>query len=161
MTTWLRMVITLVTVGGGFTGFVGTIQVLTGTPGGLRGAQGMLFLGFAALYAYLVVAGLLFVHNPRRLLPALIGVAIQLPFVSSPAVSYRCSSGFHATVGIVGSNLVAAFRLGSEIQFTLLQPQPWGVGVNLFALLLLILIVRERIRQAAPTTPAPWTPLAP
>ena len=151
MKTWLRMVIVLVTVGGGFTGFVVTTQFLSAATD--RPANLVLGAAFALGYGLVVAAGLLFVHNPRRLWPAVVAVAQQVPFVSSPLVRYRFTSGAHCTVGLVGGNIAAAFRLGSDFEFALLQPHPWGAGVNLFALALFVLLLRALPPATAPAPP--------
>ena len=159
MRTWLHSVIVILTVGGGFTGFVVITQFLPSLHQGPRGAaQVTIGVAFALLYVFVLLAGLLFVHNPRRTLPVIVAVALQVPVVSSPLVSYRFSAGAHATVWAVGGRIGAAVRLGSDFQFTILQPQPWGLGVNLFALVLMALILRARTRDHHHPTAAAVNP---
>jgi len=62
MPTWLRMVLVPASVGGGFTGFVVCTVALA--SGGLPPSSRLIAAAFAAPYASVVAAGLLFVHHP-------------------------------------------------------------------------------------------------
>ena len=156
MRTAVRLTMLVMTVGGGFTGFVMTAQLLSANFSSLRAADRAIAISFATQYSLVVCAGLLYAHDPRRLVPLAVAFALQVPFVSSPLLSYRFTAGAHATVGIVGLNLVAAARLGCDFQFTLAPPQPWGLGVNLLAVLFLALIVWLRRAAPEPVPPAAW-----
>jgi len=139
----LRLTIVTLTVGGGFTGIAVTLQ------GFLRGSHSvddssLLFLAFACLYAYVVVSGLLLVSDAGRMVPAIIALALQVPWVSSPLFAFRFSAGFHATVGILGRSPQFGFNLGSDWICSLAQNAPSGGGVNLFALAMLVLTLRAR-----------------
>ena len=154
MATWLRLTLVTMTVGGGFVGLVFTAQALT-NPGAMRPQALLLVAGFAGLYAFVLVAGLLFVHNPRRVLPVVVAVTAQLPWVSSPLLAYRFTAGAHVTVGMIAGRVVVTTRLGSDFQFNLLQPVPVGGGINLVALLLLAFLIRGQSRPVTPSAPPP------
>ena len=62
MPTWLRMVLVPASVGGGFTGFVVCTVALTSAA--LPPSSRLIAAAFAAPYAFVVAAGLLFVHHP-------------------------------------------------------------------------------------------------
>ena len=157
MATWLRLALVTMTVGGGYLGVAIALQALA-NPGALQAQQLWIVAGFGALYAFVLVAGLLFVQNPRRILPVVIAVTAQVPWVSSPLVTYRFTAGAHAAVGMIAGRFAASARLGSDFQFHLLQPMPIGCGVNLVAVLFLALLLRSQSRPAMPPTPPPPTP---
>jgi hypothetical protein len=153
MPTWLRMVLVTASVGGGFTGFVVTLTGL-GTP--LPASSRVILVAFAALYVFVVVAGLLFVHNPRRLVPLAVALGMQVPFVASPGVAYRFSAGAHVTVGVMigqpsGSvRLMGSGQLGSSFLFVMFQPRPLAAGINLVALALFAGVLWARSRRLLP-----------
>jgi hypothetical protein len=103
-------------------------------------------LAFLALYGWVTASGLIFTHNDRRIGPMLVAVALQIPWFSCPLFSYRFTSGFHLTAGVIGGRFNAGFNLGSDWQCSVLQGSPWGFGVNLFAILMLALLwTRPRV----------------
>jgi cytochrome b561 len=128
-------------VGGEFTGVAITLQLLCG-PQAQRPANFILISGFLALFTFVTVSGLLFVHNPRRTRPLVVATAIQVPWFSSPFVAYKFAAGFQVTVVFIGGRFNGGFQLGSDFQFNLLQQLPWGVGFNVFALVILVLLLR-------------------
>ncbi len=139
MKPWLRLTLITLTVGGGFTGFSVTMQQLF-KPQSQQPVYFALLVGFLALYAFVTASGLLFVQNPRQTGPLFIAIAMQVPWVSSPLFTYRFTSGFHVTIGVVGGSLGGGFNLGSDWQCNVFQKLPWGIGVNLFALVIMILL---------------------
>lgn len=146
MKPWLRLTLITVTVGGGFTGVTITAQALLGGQGGSL-ANYVLIFGFLALFAFVTVSGLVFVHNPERTGLMAVALALQVPWVSSPIFAYKLDAGFQLTVAYIGSNLTAGFRLGSDFQVGIFQQHPWGAGLNLFALALLALLLRVQQMQ--------------
>ena len=151
MTTWLRLTLITITIGGGFHGSVLTFQSLFDSLG-----QKPLILIikaiFLSLYAYVTISGLLFVNNPQRTRPLLAALAIQIPWISSPVIVYKFATALQAVLsigspekaGYFGLRLGSEFFLGSSWQFALLQENPWRIGINVFALLLFMLLWRSR-----------------
>lgn len=140
MNIWFRRALIVLTVGGGFLGAVATANVLftlKNTP-----ALGYVLLSlFIGLYIYGVFAGLRLSEDPSHYGHVLFFYALQVPFFSSPIVLYRFACGFHVTVAVVGFGIGWMFRLGSDWQMAILQPNSWGVGVNLFAAAILFALV--------------------
>jgi hypothetical protein len=132
MNIWFRRFLVILTVGGGFLGAVITANVVFS-------AKDMSVVGYAiltafiGLYVYGIFAGMRLSENPSRYGHVLAFFLLQVPFFSSPILVYRFACGFHATVGVVGFSLGGMFRLGSDWQMAILQPNSWGVGINLFA----------------------------
>ena len=142
MKTWLRLTLITMTVGGGFTGVALTLQTLLG----LLGRQPLNFVlgaGILALYVFVTVSGLLFVQNLRRTGPLVVSIALQVPWVSSPLIAYRFAAGFQVSAAFIGGRFNGGVRLGSDFQINVLQQLPWGAGANIFALIVLVLLVRS------------------
>src|SRR5690242_10285691 len=103
MKTWLRWILLTLTIGGGFTGLAVTLQatfqseidVFSGIIAGL----------VSLLYLFVIVSGLLFAENSKRIFPLIVAFAFQIPFISSPVFTYSFSAGFRVTTGIVGGKL--------------------------------------------------------
>jgi len=114
----------------------------------------LIMLVFLALYVFVTVSGLLVVHNPQKTGPLLVAVAMQVPMFSSPLIAYKFASGFQITLAIVDGRFKGAFLVGSDFQFNLFQRLRLGIGVNAFALLMLILLTRSMM-VSHPTIASP------
>src|SRR5262245_48019204 len=151
MKPWLRLTLITVTVGGGFTGVAITLQSLLA-----RQSQPpvyyVLMAAFLGLFAFVTISGLVFVHNPQRTDLMTISLALQIPWVSSPIITYKLAAGFQVCVALIGGRFAGGFRLGSDFQIYFFQRLPWGAGINLFALLLLVLLLRT---TRMPNSPQP------
>jgi hypothetical protein len=156
MRIWLRLILITMAVGGGFTGFVATLQSLFASLG-----QSPLYLFLTAvaigLYAFVFVSGLIFVHDPGRTKPLSLALAIQIPWVSSPFLTYKFAAGSEAVLSIgsieegrVGVHLGTNTLLGSTFAFNLLGADRWIIGVNLVALTFLVLLLKS-VRTPAHT----------
>jgi hypothetical protein len=150
MRNWLRLALILMTVGGGFAGFVGTFMSFSGSPG--EGILATILRAiFLALYAFIATSGLIFVHNPQKIRPLAVALAMQVPSFSSPLFVYKLVAG-SAVVAGVGSPtkpgkilaLDGQLFLGSTWGFEILQGDRWALSLNLVALALLILLWRSR-----------------
>jgi hypothetical protein len=141
MKSWLRLTLITVTVGGGFTGVAITLQALLARQS-QPPAYYILMLAFIALFAFVTISGLVFVHNPERTDLLIVALSLQIPWVSSPIFAYKLAAGFQVCVALIGGRFVGGFRLGSDFQINFFQKLPWGAGVNLFALALLVLLLR-------------------
>lgn len=154
MKPWLRLTLITLTVGGGFTGFVQTLWPLF-DPENQEPSYKVIMMAFLMLYAFVILSGLLFVQNQQRIAPLRLALWLQVPWVSSPVIAYQFVSGFHVTVGIADGYLTTDFWLGSGWTFYLFTEFPWGFGINLFALFMLVLLARS-IRSSI-TTPSGTT----
>jgi hypothetical protein len=157
MKTWLRWLLIVHTIGGGFCGFVitlqGMFQLEKADPVVLS-----LFCGFAALFVITVLSGLLFVDNPRCTVPLIVVTILQIPWISSPILTFGFTSGFRFVLGVLGENLLLSCQLGSECHIFFLQQRPWGLGINLFAVLILGLLLVYRLRTDKAQEPTPAIP---
>jgi hypothetical protein len=163
MKPWLRLTLITVTIGGGFTGVAVTLQAILARQS-QPPAYYVLMLGFLALFAFVTVSGLVFVHNPERTDLMILSLALQVPWISSPIIAYKLAAGFQICVALIGGHWAGGFRLGSDFQINLFQQVRWGVGINLFALMLLVLLLGERKQpnsRLPPTTAPPDLSTAP
>jgi len=87
MRTWLRLTVIAMTVGGGFTGFTATLQTLLHAHNSKLPSLLSMILSLV-LYGYVTVSGLIFVENSSRTAPILAALALQVPSISSPIVTY-------------------------------------------------------------------------
>lgn len=92
MQPWLRLTLITMTVGGGFAGFVGTLQSLFNSPG-VSTFKLVLILIFMGLYVFVTVCGLLYVNDPGRTGPLVAALALQIPWISSPLIVYKFAAG--------------------------------------------------------------------
>lgn len=163
MKPWLRLTLITMTVGGGFTGVVLTLQLLFNSPGAST-LNLLLMVTFMGLYVFVTVSGLIFVYDPQRTGPLVAALAIQIPWISSSLIVYKFAAGGQAFV-MVGSSETPnttgvhfgwEFLLGSSWRFALLQDKPLGIGVNLAALSILAVLwhtLRSGSHLTSPTRP--------
>lgn len=146
-----RWFLLVLAIGGGFTGIVAVVRDIIHVK---IGFIGLIFaLGFAGLYIFTIASGLLFADNPRCTLPLMISLIFQIPPVSSPMLSYDFGARFWFTVGFVNGHFAADRQLGSVWFASFLQNQPWGIGINLFAVLVLVMLVRYARKANSITDP--------
>lgn len=157
MNTWLRFVVILMTVGGGFSGFVANLQFLFESS---HLEPGTFFLSFVALglYGFVILSGLIFVQDSKRLSPLVAAFVLQIPSISAPAIVYRFTAGLDAIVAVavkgpLAFNLGFDLRLGARWQLSLSQQGPWSVGVNVVALFLVILLCKANQSNILLTDP--------
>jgi hypothetical protein len=152
MNTWMRRLHLVLTVGGGFAGIIITLQAFFASKEANPMFYALLF-AFVCLYGFGVFAGLRFAETPQEKKWLAIFYWLQVPWISSPLVAYRFASGFHISGAVIGSQLSGFFRIGSDWQFSFFQSAPWGVGLNVFALIMAIITMKKEPNQALEPTP--------
>lgn len=137
MNIWLRRLLLILTIGGGFVGIALTIQFFTQAD---KVIAYVMLVAFSGLYGYGIFVGIKLSEGPPLLKHLRLYFGLQIPFISSPVIAYRFCSGLQATVAMVQSSLKWDFRLGVEGQFAILSSAPWGIGVNFVALAIVFLL---------------------
>jgi hypothetical protein len=146
MTTWLRLTLITMTVGGGFAGVVLAVQLLMNSPNQAT-LNLLLAILLLLLYTFVTAAGLVFAHSPHRLGPLVAALAIQVPWISSPLLVYQFAAGVGAFLGAnysqgaTGLSPNYEYCFGSRSTVAVLRQNP--LGVNLWAVVLLILLWRS------------------
>ena len=148
MPIWWRRILAIATLGGGFTGVVITLAAIFSAE-----EKPLLGTALAVLvtlfYAYGVALGLALAEgrNPRKQLSIYYG--LQIPIFASPDFAYHFFSGFYLCVVVSGGQFGANFQLGSEWVLTFHQMLPWTVGINLFALAVVVMLFARRSQKKA------------
>lgn len=137
MNIWLRRLLVVLLVGGGFAG-VALIPDFVFQP--MKPIARLVLLGFVCVYCYAVFIGLKLSEGTACLKCLRLYFAFQIPFVSSPIITYRFGSGLQITLAIIESGLTLGCRLGSEFQLAVSSSAPWGIGVNFVGLAILFLL---------------------
>lgn len=150
---WLRRVAGLLAIAGGGVGLtVSLAEVLSGRLDVLTSA---VVVAFAALYAFGVYVGMRALEaGPQSATPLFVFYLLQVPYVSTPWLSYRFASGANAHVLLSAEGATANWTLGSQFNFALFQVSPVALGCNLVAVVICV-FVWNAIRQHAPSTPPP------
>lgn len=163
MKTWLRLLLVVSTVGGGFTGF----SLMAGSFNSFMEhglATELVGLTLMTLFAFVTITGLLFVYDSRCVRPMLAAIALQIPWMSLPVFEYHFSAASYVAVTlgspqragqILTYGLIADLGAYGRLRFTSVLEGPWSVGINLFAVLLYILLrvsLRAQIHSAELTS---------
>jgi hypothetical protein len=143
MKSWLRKTYIILTVGGSFTGAVLTLQAFMSSREAIPMVYAM-YVGFIGLYSYGTWAGLRFAEKEEDKGHLIIFYWLQVPWLSSPIIGYRFTAGFHISGALIGDRLSGLFRLGSDWQCDLLRSIPWGIGLNVFALIMVVILMKNK-----------------
>ncbi len=139
MKTLLRWVLILTQTGGGFLGIVFTLAYLF-TIENIPAVTLVISIVFVALYAFVTITGVRLAFDDHHTNLMRLAIWLQVPVLSSPIFAWIFSAGFSLNLTWIGTIVGVNFWLGSRWQFNLLQELPWGIGINLFAVLMLILL---------------------
>jgi hypothetical protein len=156
----LRLLFVLAAVGGGCSGVVAALPLISSLrTEGLRYALEV-FIVFA-VYSSLAVSGLLFARDWTVTRPMLFAFALQIPWVGLPRFKYQAYSLLYAAItfgppqgnGKVGTYIEWSANLGTHVELRIggVPDGPWSVGVNLVALVLALILLRSR--RSAGTVP--------
>lgn len=145
--TFARLLLVLMTVGGGFAGVLAAAGgLITTKQADLR----VLFLMWIALalYSLITAAGLMFVQSARLTRIMLVAIAIQIPWFDLSGIKYRLSSAMYLAMtfgppkgaGRIGTYIGWSAQIGSQFQFRVGggPDGDWNFGINLFAVFLFI-----------------------
>lgn len=146
ISTWISRIIILATIGGGSVGLLETLKIALAATA-LSAFAWTAFVIAVIMYGYGIFVGLRESEGKGANSHVFIYFALQVPYVSSPWVAYHFTSGLHAIVAVIGIEVGWSFRIGSEWQFAILQPYPFGFGVNLVALAILFVVYIQRFYQ--------------
>src|ERR1700722_13925417 len=144
---WFRLTLLGVTIVGGLHGIVITVGAFfrPDVPGfGVT----VLLVCMVGAYAYVSAAGVVFWRHPDQSRPLFWALMIQVPWISLPGFVYKFAAGLSRSVALVanhtGDKYSAGFgtnwNLGSSSEFRLLQDAPVELGVNVAAVLALLLL---------------------
>ncbi len=164
MKPWLRLTLITTTVGGGFTGFAATFRALqSGLSSHSQPTLNLLTMVlFLILNAGVTASGLSFVYDPNRTEGLIASLAIQIPCISTSLITYRFATGCELVLSITGPakgedlafHLGWAYFLGSSWTLSISEERQFGLGVNVWALTMLVLLwrsVRIRLPAVQPT----------
>jgi hypothetical protein len=136
----LRLTLVTMSVGGGFLGLALAGQMLLGPE-----VQLLTTLQLMLLFLFVTVSGLVCVQWPHRSNLLVVALALQVPLISSPFFTYRLGAGCSFIVGVVDARFYwHAVLLGSRAEVGWFGNFPWGIGINLVAASLLILLLVAR-----------------
>ena len=159
MKSWLRLTLVTMTVGVDLLASRRRFTSLLASSEGILAST--LRIVFLALYVYITASGLMVVHNPQKIRPLAVALALQVSSISSPFFLYKLSAGPALIAGFGSPTRVGAFftfdwqlLLASSWRFAILQGDRWQLSVNLLALVFLILLLRSH-RQGSPVIPEP------
>lgn len=140
-----RILIILVTVGGGTAGFLEIAAHLIDSKTTSAAALVLLWICLA-LYSLMIAAGLVFIYRPRRDWMMRAALLLQIPWIDLQGFRYHLSSFADWRVTLdsppIGNAWSAAihYGLGSDVGIRIggAPAHGWSVGVNLFAIFVLL-----------------------
>lgn len=149
MPSWLKTLLLISSLGGGFAGFsIALMHLLKPNP--VLGY--IMIMLFIALYALGVFAGLRLAKRvDHTALEALkLYWTLQIPIFMSPIAGYQAGSGLVVNIWYsTKQGFEASFAVGSNFVYSLFQSfQPWAIGINLFAFIMLIFLRRVQKENA-------------
>jgi hypothetical protein len=148
MRTWLRVVLIIASVGGGFAGVLGALPLVFHSTV----SHALLAACAVAVYTFITASGVLFALDEARtgwLFPAFI---LQIPYVSFSLFTYKFAAGavaFLITGGQEGAGRMGIYggtelALASSWKLGFGEDVPMRLGVNFFAVGMLVLLNKSR-----------------
>ena len=134
MKPWLRRMVGVLTLGGGF---LGMVIGLTSLIGDANFVSKVIGFSFFALYAWGVWCGVRVLENSAdSLSPIRVYWLLQIPYFSSPVLGFHFFGGAWILTALQTADpeFLWALQFGNHFSGTLLQPAPLGIGVNLVAI---------------------------
>jgi hypothetical protein len=147
MNKWLKNTVILFQVGGGLLG-LGLIgrAILTEQ---LTQSSVVIHAGFFFIFSFGIVAGISLIKNQNMgLLLSTIFQAIQIPTILTSTISYNMFSGAIFNIYRHETGYGSNFYFGSRYYFNLNSDTPWLFGINVIALILFVLLIREILYEA-------------
>ncbi len=155
MKTWVRAIHLVMLVGGGFAGFVLTLQMILDGPQLDAVTASIGWLAELGL-AYFVVAGVAVSQNDKYLPMAMAAYILQIPWLLSPIMTYRFAAGLALNVFVAGDNIGCTYFLGTQWYVGMARGDVWGFGLNWVAIAMVIVVAcqwraysQEKAREAA------------
>ena len=145
MRAWLRRLLIVLTVGGGFLGLV------LGVPALVYAARAdsprlVEALVFAPVYLYAIYLGIRLADGHKPLWGLLFYFGLQVPWIDCPSFSYRFYSGAMVSLNFTDAGQ-SWFAAVGYLQQLLISPQmPTNFGVNIIALLIVIALIIPDLR---------------
>jgi hypothetical protein len=139
MKLWFKRVILIVTIGGGFQGFVEAVQAFLALQSKTPTAV-ILCSIIAAFFLLAIVAGLRFAENAKHTSALILVLLLQIPLIYSPILGYELNTAVLAVLKFAGGKLGWGVQLGSDHRLLVGYEMPWGIGLNIFPVVLLVLL---------------------
>ena len=152
MNRLLKIIVLIAQIGGGLmaVGLIGHSLLTEQLPRETVVAH----VAFIVVFSFGILAGAALIKKPAlglRLSAAF--QAIQIPIVAGSAAAYALACGASFNVYKHATGWGFNFLFGSRYCFYLNGEQPWVLGINLFALALFVLLIREIWSKATPAKP--------
>ena len=147
MNSWYRRLQVLLCIGGGFMGFVLTLRSFVA----LKSTEILVYIPyplFAIIFVYAIVLGLLLSESSNCRRHLILLYSTQLFTVYSPLLTYHNYVGMDWFVGIQSWKFIYDFGLGAGWTGAILRSFSWGIGIDLFALVVIIIEVVAWIRRS-------------
>jgi len=149
MNRWIRRLLIVLEIGGGFTGLSMTVVPLT--RGVNMPAHAVLGFGvFACVFFFGIVSGLMLVDRSEMgLILSAVYQVVQIPIVSSSWVTYRLFSGVQIAIQWSSGKSAVSLDCGARSFFAWMHGESLQIGGNVLALGLFLYLLRELWRREA------------
>ncbi len=148
MNRWLKNILILCQIGGGIVGFSLIGRALL--EGQITQSSVLVHAGFFFIFSFGIVAGVALIKKQTLgLFLSAIFQAIQIPTILTSVVSYNMFCGATFSVYWHETGYGSNFFFGSRYHFYLNSGMPWLLGINIIALILFFLLIREILYEAS------------
>ena len=147
MNKWVRCVLIVLEIGGGFTGLSMTLASLT--RGVSMPAHAVIGFGaFVCVFLFGIVSGLALVDKSEMgIVLSAVYQVVQIPIVSSSWVTYRLFSGVQIAIQWSGGKSGLSVDCGARSFFAWTHGESLQIGVNVLALGLFLYLLCESWRH--------------
>jgi hypothetical protein len=143
MKTCFRWILLFASIGGGYLGLMADIEPVS--QSGIHDfATGLCFIAALIEFAFITTSALLFADNPKCTTPLMVALILQIPWISSPVLVYWFGAGFYFVVEFIGGHFHGTLNYGSQFALYIQHDDQWGIGINLFAIVFILLLMTYR-----------------
>jgi hypothetical protein len=142
MSKLLRTVVAVMEILGGLVG----IGIIANTLLSEQLSQSAVIVnaGFVVVFLYGIAAGAALIKTPRLgLVLSIIYLGLQIPIIITSQLSFDLFSGASVNILWYETGFWCNLLFGSRYYFNLNSGEPWCFGVNILALVLFILLIRQ------------------
>jgi hypothetical protein len=156
MNKWIKYLLIVLEVGGGFAGISMMFIFQQWRASTSHYFWWVFSIYVCFLFLFGIVAGLALVERPQ-VGAALSAVyqSLQIPVISSPLLTYEFLSGFQLGVGWTKGSPAFFVEYGARLALQLsMRTAPWFIGINMLALAFFIYLLLQLRPKAKATEPS-------
>lgn len=141
MKAWVQRILGIVQISGGFIGAGEIIPHLASFN--VDSSTSIMSAIFFIVFLFILVSGVMLMEgHAKGAMLSMWAQGLQIPFISFPFFAYKLIAGLDVNLYWIGNSGGMDYLIGSRWLFSIHGGDIWGIGVNLFALVMFLCLWR-------------------